>query len=91
MAISNARAVEERPLEGGKKAVVFAETMKMSTYLVAFIVGRFEATEPRMVGKTPLRVICVPGKLHLTPFAVEIGAFALRFFADYYGIEYPGD
>ena len=91
MAISNARALEERPLGDGKKAVEFAETMKMSTYLVAFIVGRFEATEPRMVGPTPLRVICVPGKLGLTDFAVEIGAFALQFFADYYGIPYPGD
>jgi puromycin-sensitive aminopeptidase len=91
MAVSNARALEERPLGEGKKAVVFAETMKMSTYLVAFVVGRFEATAPRMVGPTPLRVICVPGKLGLTPFAVEIGAFALQFFADYYGIPYPGD
>lgn len=90
-AISNARVVEERPLGSGKKAVVFAETMKMSTYLVAFIVGPFEATEPRMVGDKPLRVVCVPGKLALTSFALEAGAFALQFFADYYGIPYPGD
>ena len=91
MAISNSSVVEERPLENGKKEVIFAETMKMSTYLVAFIVGRFEATEPRMVDGKPLRVICVPGKLHLTPFAVQAGAFSLAFFADYYGIPYPGD
>ena len=30
----------------GKKEVVFAETMAMSTYLVAFIIGEFEATAP---------------------------------------------
>jgi puromycin-sensitive aminopeptidase len=91
MADSNAVVAEERPLDNGKKSVVFAETMKMSTYLVAFIVGRFEATEQRMVGGKPLRVLCVPGKLRLTPFALEAGAFALAFFADYYGIPYPGD
>jgi puromycin-sensitive aminopeptidase len=90
-AISNAAVEAEEPLPNGKKAVVFAESMKMSTYLVAFIVGRFEATEPRMVGKTPLRVVCVPGKLPLTSFALEAGAFALEFFERYYGIPYPGD
>jgi hypothetical protein len=43
-AISNARVVRVTPLPGaGKKEIVFADTMKMSTYLVAFIVGEFEA------------------------------------------------
>ncbi|HXI19972.1 MAG TPA: M1 family aminopeptidase, partial [Gemmatimonadales bacterium] len=40
---------------------------------------------------TPLRVWCVPGKLHLTRFALEIGAFSLGFFERYYGLPYPGD
>ena len=33
----------------------------------------------------------MPGKEHLTPFALDVGAFALRLFADYYAIPYPGD
>ena len=33
----------------------------------------------------------VPGKGDLTPFALEVGAHALRFFADYFGIPYPAD
>ena len=33
----------------------------------------------------------VPGKGHLTGFALDIGAFALRWFQDYYGIPYPSD
>ena len=32
-----------------------------------------------------------PGKRHLADFALEVGAFALRFFADYFDIPYPGD
>jgi puromycin-sensitive aminopeptidase len=32
-----------------------------------------------------------PGKGHLTAFALDVGAFCLRFFADYYDIAYPGD
>ena len=64
--------------------------MKMSTYLVAFIVGPLEATEPVDVDGTPLRVAFVPGKAHMAPFALEIGAHSLRFFTDYFGIPYPG-
>ncbi len=62
----------------------------MSTYLLAFIVGEFEATAPVDAG-TPLRIVHVPGKADLAPFASRIGAFSLKFFADYYGLPYPGD
>ena len=65
--------------------------MKMSTYLVAFVVGPLEVTDPVDVDGTPLRVAHPPGKGHLAAFALESGAFALRFFADYFGIAYPAD
>jgi puromycin-sensitive aminopeptidase len=74
-----------------KKAVVFADTIKMSTYLVAFIVGEFGGTEPVMVGGAPLRVWAVPGKGRLAKFAQDIGGFSLSFFSGYYDIPYPGD
>src|SRR5207249_743181 len=91
-AISNARVVGETSLAGtGKKEVVFADSMKMSSYLVAFIVGEFEGTEPVMIGTAPLRVWAVPGKRHLAKFAQEIGSFSLSHFSGYYDIAYPGD
>ena len=70
---------------------MFADTIKMSTYLVAFIVGEFEATDPVPAGGAPLRVCAVPGKKRLAGFAVEIGKASLEHFASYYGIPYPGD
>jgi puromycin-sensitive aminopeptidase len=91
VAVSNTRVTGEAPAGPGKKTVAFADTIRMSTYLVAFVVGELEATEPVMVGSTPLRVWCVPGKLHLARFALDIGAFALDFFERYYGLPYPGD
>ena len=91
-AISNARVFRETSLaETGKKEVAFADTMKMSTYLVAFIVGEFEGTEPVMADGAPLRVWTVPGKKHLAGFAIEIGKASLEHFGRYYGIAYPGD
>ncbi len=90
IAVSNTTIASET-LAGGKKIVRFADTIKMSTYLVAFIVGRIEPTEPVMVGNTPLRLWVVPGKNHLTKFGQDIAAASLSFFESYYGIPYPGD
>jgi puromycin-sensitive aminopeptidase len=89
-AVSNTAIVSER-IEDGKKVVRFSDTIPMSTYLVAFIVGELEATEPLMVGRTPLRVWCVPGKKRLAAFGQRIGAFSLKYYEDYYGRHYPSD
>jgi len=90
-AVSNAAITSETPTGTGKKVVTFADTIRMSTYLVAFVVGELEATDPVMVGNTPLRVWCVPAKKRLARFASEVGAFSLDFFERYYGLPYPGD
>jgi puromycin-sensitive aminopeptidase len=89
-AVSNTKVVAER-LEGGKKVLTFADTIKMSTYLVAFVVGELEATDPVLVGAAPVRVWCVPGKRRLAAFGHEIAVASLRFFEQYYGLPYPGD
>lgn len=89
-AVSNT-AVLSDSVQSGKRVMRFADSMKMSTYLVAFIVGQLEATKAVYVGKTPLRLWTVPGKQPLTPFGLEIAAASLKFFEEYYGIPYPGD
>ena len=93
LAISNAAELSREPVadKAGKVAVRFADTMPMSTYLVAFVVGPLVATEPVLVDGKPLRVVCPVGKEHLAGYALEVGAFALRFFSEWFGIVYPGD
>jgi puromycin-sensitive aminopeptidase len=91
LAVSNAAEVSRHALDDGRVEIRFADTIPMSTYLVAFVVGPLEATEPVDVDGIPLRVVHVPGKSHLTSYALEVGAFCLRLFADYYEIPYPGD
>ncbi|TMM17596.1 MAG: M1 family metallopeptidase [Actinobacteria bacterium] len=90
-AVSNTAAVEETDLGDGRRRVRFADTMPMSTYLVAFVVGPLELTDPVVVEGVPLRIAHVPGKEHLTSFALEVGAHALRFFSGWFGIRYPSD
>jgi len=91
LAVSNGPVVEEEPLPGGRRRVRFADTMPMSTYLVAFVVGPLVATEPVLAGGTPLRVVHVPGREALTGFALQAAAHALDFFADWFGLPYPAD
>ncbi len=90
-AISNGSMLSEKSLGNGKKEVDFKETMKMSTYIVAFVVGDFEGCEAEMAGKTPVRVWSVKGKKHLSPFAMKSGVHSLKFFENYYGVPYAGD
>jgi puromycin-sensitive aminopeptidase len=89
-AVSNTRIIDTTP-EGARKIVRFADTIKMSTYLVAFVVGELEATDAVSVGPTPVKIWCVPGKRRLAAFGHEIAVDSLRYFEAYYGLPYPGD
>jgi puromycin-sensitive aminopeptidase len=89
IALSNTPEVGREPSGDRKVAVRFDDTIPMSTYLVAWVVGPLELTEAVDVDGVPVRVAHVPGKGHLVEFAIESGAFSLRFFTDYYGIPYP--
>jgi puromycin-sensitive aminopeptidase len=88
-AFSNGPVLEEEELAGGARRIRFADTMPMSTYLVAFVVGPLVATEAIHVNGTPVRIVHVPGKDALTGYALEVAAHALTFFTDWFGIEYP--
>ena len=89
-AFSNSPIVAVEPVRD-KQRIRFSPTMKMSTYLVAFVIGKLETTETIDVDGVPLRVVCTPGKVELARYALEVGAFALRFFTDYFNIPYAGD
>jgi puromycin-sensitive aminopeptidase len=95
LAVSNAAEVGREPTGDGRVRVRFADTMVMSTYLVAFVVGPLEVTPPVLVegrdGLIPLRVVHLPGQGEMCAFALEVAEAGLRFFEDYYDLAYPGD
>jgi puromycin-sensitive aminopeptidase len=90
-AYSNSSVVSDALDADGQRRVRFAPTMVMSSYLVAFIVGPLVATEPRDVDGVPVRIVFVPGKEHLTGYALDVAEHALRFFSGYFDIPYPAD
>ena len=88
--VSNEMVVEEEKVENNKLRTKFADSMKMSSYLVAFVIGDLEAT---VVGKsktTDIRIIHRPGFSHQTSYAGTAAIKLLDFFEDYYKIPYPG-
>jgi puromycin-sensitive aminopeptidase len=88
-AFSNGPAVDTSVLEGGVERVRFEDTIPMSSYLVAFVVGPLVATDPVVVGGINVRVVHIPGKEALTGFALEAAAHALEFFTEWFGLPYP--
>jgi puromycin-sensitive aminopeptidase len=90
-AYSNGPEIEQWSLPEGGSRIRFGDTIPMSTYLVAFVVGPLVATAPRDVRGTPVRIVHVPGKADFTDFALEAAAHSLEFFTDWFGIDYPGE
>src|SRR4029453_12620747 len=58
---------------------------------VAFVVGPLSVTPAIDVEGTPVRVVSRPDRAHLTPFALDVAQFCLRYFAEYFDRPYPGD
>ena len=86
-AISNSDIEKEILLENGKKQVVFAQTPKMSTYLVFFGVGKFEFSRDEIDHR--VRVATLPGMKAHAKFGAEFGRKSLEFSESYYAIPYP--
>ncbi|XP_040842017.1 leucyl-cystinyl aminopeptidase isoform X2 [Ochotona curzoniae] len=66
----------------------FAESVKMSTYLVAFIVGELRNLSQDMNG-TLVSVYAVPEKIGQVQHALETAVKLLEFYQNYFEIQYP--
>jgi aminopeptidase N len=88
-AISNGSIVSDTPGPStGKHTITFSTTPKMSTYLVAFLVGDFACTSGRQDG-VDIRVCSTPDKVALTGYSLEMAKFVLHYYNNYFGIPYP--
>ncbi len=88
-AISNTVETEVAEHSPGYKIVTFAPTPKMSTYLAAFIVGKFEFIESKTKSGIKVRIFTTFGKKHQAKFALSTAVRVLEFYEDYFGIKYP--
>ncbi len=87
-AISNTNIVSDTPESANKHAIHFAVTPKMSTYLVAFLVGDFACTSGQADG-VPIRSCATPDKVALSKYSLTAAEFILHYYNTYFGIRYP--
>ncbi|HYC58691.1 MAG TPA: M1 family metallopeptidase [Thermoanaerobaculia bacterium] len=88
-AISNAKLIRDEPgPTPGKHTLTFARTAKMSTYLVAMLVGDWQCSEGSSDG-IPIRVCAVPEKKELTKWGLTTAEAELKYFNEYYAFRYP--
>ncbi|CAJ0564651.1 unnamed protein product, partial [Mesorhabditis spiculigera] len=86
-ALSNAME-KSSTVEGKKRIVKFDTSPLMSSYLVAFAVGKFEYLEGKTPKGTLVRIYTVPGKKEFGHFALEVSTKALDWYGDWFGIPY---
>ena len=89
--ISNTLPIATREHSAGYKIVSFAPTPKMSTYLLAFIVGDFEWVEQKTTSGVLVRIMTIPGKKHQAKFSLDVTVRCLEFYEKYFAIPYPLD
>ena len=88
-AISNTNIVADTPGPGpGKHRIRFATTPKMSTYLVAYLVGDFQCLSGSSDG-VPIRVCAPPSQVQMGAYALHAAEFFLHYYDNYFGIKYP--
>ncbi len=88
-AISNTPPLDEKDLGDGTRLVRFAETPRMSTYLLAFAIGPLDTIEGKARRGTKLAVWALPDRIGHSRWALDEAIRILDYLNDYYGIPYP--
>lgn len=88
-AISNGTIISDTPgPESGKHTLQFSDSPKMSSYLVAMMVGDFACISGGADG-IPIRICAVPEKKDLLSFALLAAENNLRYYDTYFQTKYP--
>ncbi|KAM3867648.1 endoplasmic reticulum aminopeptidase 1b [Diretmus argenteus] len=89
IAISNMPKVKTVELPGGLLEDHFDTSVKMSTYLVAFIISDFLSVSKTTQHGIKISAYAVPEKINQTAFALDAAVKLLDFYDDYFDIPYP--
>lgn len=76
-------------LKGNKQVVTFEETPKMSTYLLAFVIGPLKMLQAVSKSGIIVRTWSSEDQIKNTGFALDVAAQSLEFYNRYFDIPYP--
>ncbi|NWX85207.1 ERAP1 aminopeptidase, partial [Nothoprocta pentlandii] len=89
LALSNMPLVRTINLSASLVEDHFDTSVKMSTYLVAFIVSDFKSVSKITSHGVKISVYTVPDKIHQADYALDAAVKLLDFYEDYFSIPYP--
>ncbi|XP_015339309.1 endoplasmic reticulum aminopeptidase 1 [Marmota marmota marmota] len=89
LAISNMPLVKSVTIAEGLIEDHFDVTVRMSTYLVAFIISDFESVSKMTKSGVKVSVYAVPDKINQADYALDAAVTLLEFYEDYFSIPYP--
>jgi len=93
VALSNTPIVSETESSDGMKAVKFAETPPLPSYLVALTVGHLDFVDAGTVGRknTRIRIVVPHGRGGEAKYSAQTTPTIVNLLEDYFGIPYPYD
>ncbi|XP_022709994.1 aminopeptidase M1-B-like isoform X1 [Varroa jacobsoni] len=90
LVLSNMPIIEQKKYsEEGWLMTLFECTPKMSTYLLSFVVGRFNYIEAFSARRVRIRVYAMVDKENQGEYALQTAVKSLDFFENYFDIPYP--
>lgn len=89
VAVSNMPSASETTISRKKNRITFLDTPRMSSYLLALAVGRFDSIRAQTESGTLIRVLTVPGQADLGEFALDIARRSLVYYESYFDVPYP--
>ena len=87
-AYSNMPVARRQALSGGGRRIAFATTPRMSSYLLALVVGDLERSSERVDG-VAIGVVATRGKSALAAYPLAASGELMRWFNGYFGVPYP--
>jgi aminopeptidase N len=87
-AYSNMPIKLDQPLDKERHRVEFAQTPKMSSYLLVLTAGEMERSSTQQDG-VEIGVVTTAGKQGAAPFALAASKELLHYYNDYFGQRYP--
>ncbi len=81
--------VKSQETASGKLVTTFETTPKMSTYLLAFVLGEMQSLEATTADGVLVRTFATPDNIAYTQFALDCAVKTLEFYNQYFDIPYP--
>jgi aminopeptidase N len=81
--------IKDQSILGGRVTTAFETTPKMSSYLVAIVVGDLAKLSGKTARGIEVNVFAIPDSASQLPFSLDVAIKSIDWYENYFGIDYP--